>query len=417
MHRARRRILSLLGAFSFLFSLFSLAQAQTPKPRKPPTGLTDSRLHPVWNAAWTTFTNDFDAYARGDSVVGASVVLVQSGQIVQHHEFGLGDRDAGQPTNEQTIYHWGSITKTLTAVTVMQLRDRGLLSLDDPVTKWIPELRQIHDPYGSVDSITVRMLLSHSSGFQNPTWPWTEGKPWEPFEPTTWNQLVAMMPYEEVHFKPGTRYSYSNPGFIYLARIVEEITGDPFETYLQKNVWTPLGLTHSYFGATPYWLAADRSNNYTLEKDSAGHERVAANGSDFNPGITRPNGAWNAPLADLATWAGFLAGHAADTATQHRYDIILRHSDLEEMWQPTHDASSGGPEQWMGTSFFILHRGADTLIGHTGEQAGFRSFLYVNPRTGAAIVGVFNTRNDVDPDGSFKGFDAVAEEGVALIRK
>ena len=139
------------------------------------------------------------------------------------------------------------------------------------MAKWIPELRQIHDPYGSVDSITIRMLLSHSSGFQNPTWPWTEGKSWEPFEPTTWNQLVAMMPYEEVHFKPGTKYSYSNPGFIYLARIVELITGDPFETYLQKNVWTPLGLTHSYFGATPYWLAADRSNNYTVERDSGGH--------------------------------------------------------------------------------------------------------------------------------------------------
>lgn len=417
MQRARRLIRFCLAAFPFLLVPISPAQAQTPKPRKPPTGLTDSRLHPVWNSAWTAFTNDFDAYARGDSVVGASVALVQDGQIVQHHEFGFGDRDLHQRTDEKTIYHWGSITKTLTAVTIMQLRDRGLLSLDDPVTKWIPELRQIHDPYGSVDSITIRMLLSHSSGFQNPTWPWTEGKPWEPFEPTTWNQLVAMMPYEEVHFKPGTKFSYSNPGFIYLARIVEEITGDPFETYLQKNVWTPLGLTHSYFGATPYWLAADRSNNYTVEKDSSGHERVVANGRDFNPGITRPNGAWNAPLSDLAAWAGFLAGHAPDTATQHRYDIILRHSDLEEMWQPTHDASGGGPEQWMGMSFFILHRGADTLIGHTGEQAGFRSFLYVNPRTGAAIVGVFNTRNDVDPDGSFKGFDAVAEEGVGLIRK
>ena len=56
----------------------------------------------------------------------------------------------------------------------------------------------MHDPYGMMDSITLRMLLSHTAGFQNPTWPYGNDKPWEPFEPTTWNQLVAMMPYQEL---------------------------------------------------------------------------------------------------------------------------------------------------------------------------------------------------------------------------
>jgi CubicO group peptidase (beta-lactamase class C family) len=365
---------------------------------------------------WSSLVRDFDRYAVSDSVVGGSVVLVQDGRIVRHHEYGWADRDRGQRTDERTIYHWGSITKTLTAVTVMQLRDRGLLSLDDPVTRWIPELRQIHDPYGAVDSITVAMLLSHSSGFQNPTWPWTQGKPWEPFEPTTWNQLVAMMPYEEVHFKPGTRFSYSNPGFIYLARIVEDLTGDPFETYLQKNVWTPLGLTHSYFGATPYWLAADRSNNYTVTRDSAGHVAVVTNGRDFNPGITRPNGAWNAPVSDLAAWMGFLIGHpGTDTALARRYDVILSRKTLAEMWRPRYEATGPGmPPQWMGLSFFLLPRGADTLVGHTGEQAGFRSFFFFNPKTGRGVIGVVNTRNDADPKASSDGYDRVVEEGVEV---
>ena len=111
----------------------------------------------------------------------------------------------------------------------MQLRDRGKLSLDDKVTRWVPELREIHDPYGMIDSITIRMLLSHSSGFQNATWPYGNGEPWEPFEPTTWNQLVAMMPYQQLLFKPGSKYSYSNPGFIYLARIIEKMSGDPWD--------------------------------------------------------------------------------------------------------------------------------------------------------------------------------------------
>ncbi len=124
----------------------------------------------------------------------------------------------------------------------MQLRDRGKLSLDDRIVRWVPELRTMHDPYGMMDSITIRMLLSHTAGFQNGTWPYGNDKPWEPFEPTTWNQLVAMMPYQELLFRPGSRYGYSNPAFIYLARVIEQVTGDPWDAYVQKNIFAPLEL-------------------------------------------------------------------------------------------------------------------------------------------------------------------------------
>ena len=79
-----------------------------------------------------SFTKAVDAFAGRDSVVGAGAVFLRDGQVVPHHEYGFGDRTLNQRTDERTIYHWGSITKTLTAVTIMQLRDRGLLSLDDP---------------------------------------------------------------------------------------------------------------------------------------------------------------------------------------------------------------------------------------------------------------------------------------------
>jgi hypothetical protein len=131
------------------------------------------------SAKWTNFTKMFDVASDGDRIVGAAVVLVGDGHIVSHHEHGYADR--------------------------------GRLSLDERITNYIPELRQVHNPYGSMDDITIRMLLSHSAGFQNPTWPYKQGKSWEPFEPTTWSQLVAMMPYQEIAFTPGSRYSYSNP--------------------------------------------------------------------------------------------------------------------------------------------------------------------------------------------------------------
>lgn len=393
---------------------------------------------PAPPAGWTSFTQMFDTSARSDSIVGAGVVVVRDGRIVAHHEYGYADRAHGVRITPQTIYHYGSITKTLTAISIMQLRDRGRLALDDRITTWVPELRQVHDPFGSMDSVTLRMLLSHSAGFQNPTWPYKQGKPWEPFEPTTWNQLVAMMPYQELLFKPGAKYSYSNPGFIYLARVMESLTDDPWETYVQKNIFNPLGLTHSYFNTTPYYLAADRSHNYTVlpaAEATAGHATTGSaaapsnpqvvvrdNGADFDPGITIPNGGWNAPLTDLAAYVAFLtdATHG-DPATRRLYDTVLPHSTLEEMWHPLYqtggeDGSSVEADS-IGLSFFIVRHGGTRFVGHTGSQAGFLAFLYINPATGAGVIAAFNTSSDVpEPEGRGSAFQRIRDAALDLIK-
>lgn len=372
-------------------------------------------------AGWNDFTQLFDRSTDHDRIAGASVVVVNDGRVVAHHEHGFSDVANHKLVDERTIYHYGSITKTLTAIGIMQLRDRGRLTLDDHVTSYIPELRMVHDPYGAIDRISIRMLLSHSAGFQNPTWPYKQGKPWEPFEPTTWAQLVAMMPYQELLFEPGSRFSYSNPGFIYLGRIIEQLSGDPWETYVQKNIFSPLGLTRSYFGLTPYYLAPDRSHNYTLALHPTGRVVVRDNGADFDPGITIPNGGWNAPLADLATYLAFLTNAThGDPATQLRYDTVLRHSSLEEMWRPldpTNPAGNANPEQSekMGMSFFVLRRGKATFIGHTGHQAGFAAFVYLNPASRAAVVAAFNTASDLPQQEESSAFNKIREAALKLI--
>ena len=371
---------------------------------------------------WDAFTRQFDTLTDRDRIVGASVLILRDGRVLAHHEHGLADREHNKPVTERSLFHYGSITKTLTAIAIMQLRDRGRLTLDDRVTQYIPELRRVHDPYGSMDDITIRMLLSHSAGFQNPTWPYKQGKDWEPFEPTTWSQLVAMMPYQELLFAPGTRFSYSNPAFIYLARIVEQLTGDPWETYVQKNIFSPLGLTRSYFGVTPYYLAADRSHNYTLMRDADGKEVVHDNGADFDPGITIPNGGWNAPLSDLATYLTFLTDATnGDPARQALYETVLKRSSLEEMWRPLYPTSSASEQSsaWsesIGLSFFVVTRGKTTLIGHTGSQAGFRAFMYLNPASKAAIVVACNTSSDLPPGKEPSGFSRIREAALELIQ-
>ena len=258
----------------------------------------------------------------------------------------------------------------------------------------------MHDPFGLMDSITIRMLLSHTAGFQNGTWPYGNDKPWQPFEPTTWNQLVAMMPYQELLFRPGSRYGYSNPAFIYLARVIEQISGDPWDAYVQKNIFAPLELSRSYFRGTPYYLAAHRSHNYYVRKDSAGRPQLVDNGADFDPGITSPNGAWNAPVSDLVRYTAFLTNAVVPGMSRARYDMVLTRASLEEMWRPSQPMSQSyesAPEQWMGLSFFILDRSGQRILGHTGSQAGFRSFYYFDPASTLAVIAVFNTTNAAAP--------------------
>jgi CubicO group peptidase (beta-lactamase class C family) len=366
---------------------------------------------------WEGYTKAFDAFAAGDSVVGASTLYLNDGKIAAHHEYGWADRGRKERVEERTIFHWASITKTLTAIAIMQLRDQGKLSLDDRVTRWVPELRQVHDTFGSVDEITLRMLLSHSAGFQDPTWPYKRGLPWEPFEPTKWEQLVSMMPYQEILFQPGSRFGYSNPAFIYLARVIEQITGDPYQSYIQKNIWTPLGLTWSYFGATPYHLARWRSNNYSVTRDSSDRIVVQEHGRDFDPGITIPNSGWNAPLTDLATYLSFLTGATrGDSALARRYNRVLKRSSLEEMWRVvvprgSQDDIPGA----VGLSFFLFKRGGATLVGHTGDQANFRSFFYLRPDTRAAIVTVLNTTDEANPETAEAGWTAMKQRAMALL--
>ncbi len=371
-----------------------------------------------------SFQAMFDQYVHHDEIVGASYVILNKNQITESHSIGMADLEARQPVNANTIFHWASITKTLTAVAVMQLRDRGKLSLDDPIVKYVPELTRVHSEDNSIGRVTLRHLMSHTAGFQSPTWPYRDdSKPWQPFEPTEWQQLVAMMPYQELALAPGTKFQYSNPGFIYLARVIEALTGDPYQVYVQKNILTPLGMTRSYFNISPYHLAADRSNNYTISAGSDGGSKVVANGREFHTGITTPNGGLNTPLGDLAKWVAFLSGSSASASS----DVILAQKSLEEMWQPVTSVPSDfatAPPEFMGLSFFLYPRGsgadAITLVGHTGHQAGFATFFVMNPRNGRAVIAAFNTSHaEADRDAygqSNLGFSALVEQALKIVQ-
>jgi CubicO group peptidase (beta-lactamase class C family) len=374
------------------------------------------------------FHASFDRYVQEDGVVGAAYVVLDKGKVTEAHQAGLADLERRQAVDSNTIFHWASITKTLTAVAIMQLRDHGKLSLDDPIIKYVPELTRVHSEDNSISLVTLRHLLSHSAGFQSPTWPYRDdSKPWQPFEPTEWEQLVAMMPYQELAFAPGTKFQYSNPGFIYLARVIEAVTGDPYQVYVQKNILTPLAMTRSYYNLTPYHLSQNRSNSYTIRLSNDGHRETVANGREFHTGITTPNGGLNAPLDDLARWVAFLAGPSPGSTS----DLILARKSLEEMWQPVVPVNPGTatePPVNMGLSFFLYPRGsggnAVTFVGHTGHQAAFRTFIVFNPHNGHALIAAFNTSDDEGSTpaalqafrNSNRGFDSLIERALEALQ-
>src|SRR5262245_42595141 len=250
---------------------------------------------------WSAVVDGYRAALQRAGIAGSSLMVVRDGKIVARQNEGFKDLDRHVRVDDETIFHWASITKTFTGIAIMQLRDRGLLSLDDPVVKYVPELRLAHNPFGDISQVKIRHLMSHSAGFRASTWPWGGDKPWHPFEPTRWEQLVAMLPYTDVQFAPGSKYSYSNPGVIFLGRIIEALSGDDYEVYVAKNILMPLRMYSTFFDRAPYYLLPQRSHSYF--RDDAGLREARF---DFDTGITVSNGGLNAPLTDMAKYLAFL---------------------------------------------------------------------------------------------------------------
>ncbi|HEY0629517.1 MAG TPA: serine hydrolase domain-containing protein [Sphingomicrobium sp.] len=339
-----------------------------------------------------TAVGDFRKFHREEmrrsGIVGSSFYVVRDGRTVVADHLGEQDAEAHLPVDAHTIYHWASITKTMTGIAIMQLRDRGLLSLDDPIIRHVPELARVHNKFGDTGKITIRQLMSHSAGFRGGTWPWRDQE-WQPFEPPGWEQLEAMLPYTEVLHRPGTRFSYSNPGIVYLGQVIERLTGEDYEVYVDKNILKPLRMYSSYFDRTPPHLLPHRSRSYYIREG----KRVVAP-FDADTGVTVSNSGLNAPLPDMARYVAFLLG---DPRRQAEYDVVLKRSSIEEMWRPQIAAGDDFTQGRMaettqsGLSFFIDQRPAVRFVGHNGDQNGFRAYLSLCPDQRMGSLLAFNT--------------------------
>ena len=205
-----------------------------------------------------------------------------------------------------------------------------------------------------------------------------------------------MLPFTEILFKPGSRFSYSNLGIVFLGQIIERLSGDDYEVYVDKNILRPLEMYRSYFDATPYHLLKYRSHSYYLDGGKRREGRF-----DADSGVTVSNSGLNSPVSDMVKYLNFLIG---DSSKKEVYEGILKRSSLEEMFQATIAAPSDangndGFTTDVGLIFFLDKRGGETWLGHGGDQNGFISYIEFNPKKRTASVLVFNT-NIILPDGA-----------------
>jgi len=340
------------------------------------------------------FRATYESDLKRSGVVGSSFAIVANGKVTRFN-FGSANIAKSQAVDDDTIWHWASNTKPFTGIAIMQLRDRGLLKLDDAVTKYLPELRKVHNSHGSMDDITIRQLMTHSAGFRGGTWPWGSGADWEPFEPTEYSQLVAMFPYTEIRFKPGSKFSYSNPGIIFLGKIIEKLSGEDYEVYIDKNIFRPLEMTRSYFDTTPPHLLKHRSHSYYIKDGKRTEGRF-----DADTGITVSNSGLNSPMGDMLKYVQFLIGvrteSDSDRALSAKYNLVLKRPSLEEMWKPQLpvevDANGNrGFTTDIGLIYFLDTTLGKRHFGHGGDQNGFISYIDVDPDKALATIIVFNT--------------------------
>jgi D-alanyl-D-alanine carboxypeptidase len=169
-----------------------------------------------------------------------SIAVVRGNDTLVMRGYGLASREANRVANASTVYRIGSLTKQFTSAGIMREVEQGKISLDDRVSKYLPDVPHMQQ-------ITVRQLLNHTSGAHNytdvPEWAKSWGEDMSP------RQIVAFVDKDTLDFAPGTKWSYSNTGYVLLGMILEKVTGQPYAAYLQRQFFTPLGLTQTSYCA------------------------------------------------------------------------------------------------------------------------------------------------------------------------
>jgi CubicO group peptidase (beta-lactamase class C family) len=292
----------------------------------------------------------------------ASVAVVEHGQIVYTHGYGLARLQPPSPAEPWMRYSIGSISKQFTAAAMLMLQHEGKLSINDPVSKYFPGLTD-------AKNVTIKMLLSHTSGYQDY---WPEDYVMPPMEkPTTPQHILDVWGKRPLDFAPGTKWQYSNTNYVIAGLIVQKVSGMPLMQFLRERIFRPLDMKD----------VMNSDLHELLKTDAAGYQRYAL--GPLRPATPEGPG-WMLGAAELAMPAYDLAQW--DISLMDR--SLMSQQSYDEMFTPV--LLEDGQNSHYALGLFVGTRDGHAYLEHSGEVSGFVSENIVFPQDKAAIVVLTN---------------------------
>jgi len=186
------------------------------------------------------------SFVEQGAIAGAVILIAKGGQVVSLKAVGFQDLESKKPMRTDTIFDIRSLTKPVTAIGIVILMEEGRLALNDPVEKYLPEFKAATPPKeGQRSPITIRHLLTHTTGmpFNRPL----EIENITIKRDRSLADVVAILSKQEPEFEPGKQYRYYSGGFAILGRIIEVVSGEPYEQFIKQRIFDPLGMKDSFF--------------------------------------------------------------------------------------------------------------------------------------------------------------------------
>ena len=328
-----------------------------------------------------TLEADFAAGLKDEGLAGAVWSEVLPDGKVRTGAAGLRDVAAKASMQADTRVQVGSVAKVMLALGVLRLISEDRLTLDTPVQQVLPELA-LRNPWLASDPVRIRHLLAHTAGLDNVRlWQAFSGKP-QPDTPLA--EAFDGSGLLRVRTRPGTRYAYSNMGYGVLGMVIERVTGQPYERYLDAQLLQPLGMADSTFGFVTQMstqTGAQRDPRLAMGHVEHGVAQAAV------PQYLRPAGQFTTTAADMARLAQFLLGDGKLKGAQF-IDLALMGALSEPAGT---DAAQAGLETGHGLALAVRDRHNVVGACHPGTTAGFRAMLCIYPEQGSAFFVAFNT--------------------------
>ena len=354
------RMDNLRAAFVFILFAPSLLEAQSPAPVS--AALREKIDATVQQASTST------------GVPSASIAIVQGGTIVYLQAYGAGRIEPHTAALPSMRYSIGSISKQFTATAVLLLAEQGKLSLDDPVSRFVPNLTRGNE-------VTIRELLSHTSGYQD-YWPQDYVPPFM-LQPITGDSILDQWARKPLDFDPGTQWQYSNTNFVIAGLLVEKASGEPLLQFLNEHIFTPLGMKS----------VINIDQDRLTETDATGYLRYALGPPRLAP---KEGKGWLFAAGELAMPAEDLARWDISMINQ----TVLRPTSYAQMEQEVVLKNGLGTRYGLGVD--VRDKFGQRAIEHGGEVSGFTAHNIVFPDARMAVVVLVN-EDSVDASSDIAG--------------